>query len=193
MLVVTLFIPKEVHTQEEMKAVAFGYPLSFFVQDFSRFTPMEFPQKFIFGTAVRDDPAYILWDRFIISYSIIFAVLNLLPFVWRKMPAYVRSRAMKQALIFFLSGVILVATLFIPKEVYTQEEMKSLVLGYPFGFYVQDFSRYSPLEFPQQFNFGSPWEDPAYVLWGRFIMSYLVIFIILNLLIVVGRRLRFSS
>lgn len=88
---------------------------------------------------------------------------------------------------------MLVATLFIPKEVHTQEDMKSLVLGYPFGFYVQDFSRYSPLEFPQQFNFGSPWEDPAYILWGRFIMSYLVIFIILNLLILVGRRLRFSS
>jgi len=88
---------------------------------------------------------------------------------------------------------MLIATLFIPKEVHTQEEMKSLVLGYPFGFYVQDFSRFDPPSFPRKYNFGSPWEVPAHVLWDRFIMSYLVIFIILNLLIIVGRRLRLAS
>lgn len=99
---------------------------------------------------------------------------------------------MKQTIIFFLSGMILVATLFIPKEVHTQEEMKSLVLGYPIGFYAQDFSRFTPLEFPQRFNFGSPWEDPAYILWDSFVLSHLIVFAGLNAMLFAWRKMQRS-
>jgi len=37
--------------------------------------------------------------------------------------------------IHYLTIVVLVATLFIPKQVYNYEEMKALHLGYPVGFY----------------------------------------------------------
>ena len=84
--------------------------------------------------------------------------------------------------IHYLTIVVLVATLFIPKQVYNYEEMKALHLGYPVGFYVQDFSRYTPLFFPQEFNFGSPWEDPAVINIPYFILSYFIVYLLLLLL-----------
>lgn len=78
-----------------------------------------------------------------------------------------------------VSAMILVASLFIPQKVTSYEQMRSVKLGYPFGFLIQDFSRYTPLEFPQKFRVGSPWEDPARVDWFNFVFSYASVFLIL--------------
>ncbi len=95
----------------------------------------------------------------------------------------------KIVIIAILSVAIIIATLFIPKKVRSQDEMDALVLGYPFSFYVQDFSRFTPLVFPQKFNFGSPWEDPAKILWGQFFLSYFSIFTIQYLVLTVVHHL----
>lgn len=89
----------------------------------------------------------------------------------------------------FLTIIILVATLFIPKQVYKQEEMKSLPLGYPIGFYIQDFSRYTPLEFPQEFSFGSPWEDPSTIHPVYFLLSYFIVYVILLFIYLITAKL----
>ena len=86
-----------------------------------------------------------------------------------------------------LTITVLVATLFIPKQVNNYEEMKSLHLGYPFGFYEQNFSRYTPLIFPQKFRFGSPWEDPSRFHIPKLLLSYLLVYL---LLLVFYRALR---
>jgi len=88
--------------------------------------------------------------------------------------------------IHFLTMMVLIATLFIPKPVIinSQEEMKSISLGYPLGFYIQNFSRYSPLIFPYEhsFSFGSPWEDPAKIHIPYFLLSYLIVYALLLLI-----------
>lgn len=96
----------------------------------------------------------------------------------------------KQILMIVVAVLILFLTLFIPSEVHSSSEMKTVALGYPFPFFIQDFSRYTPLTFPQKFGFGSPWEDPAKILWLNVLLSFSSIMIVLNCLyhLVFGRK-----
>ena len=86
----------------------------------------------------------------------------------------------KQILFSVLAITLLIASLFIPKEVHSETEMTAVALGYPLPFLIQDFSRYTPLVFPQEFNFGSPWEDPFKVLWLNLLVSFASSVFLLN-------------
>lgn len=97
---------------------------------------------------------------------------------------------MQKYIVFATLALVLVgATLFIPKTVYSPAEQSAVALGYPFAFYIQDFSRYTPPSYPQSYRFGSPWEDPARILWDRFLMSYFFLLIFIILLHQLIRRL----
>ena len=94
----------------------------------------------------------------------------------------------KQLIIILVTAFILVSSLFVPKEVQNDTEMKSVSLGYPFPYFVQDFSRFTPLYFPQKFSFGSPWEDPAKILWVNFTLSFVSVLLTLNILYLLVNR-----
>ena len=86
----------------------------------------------------------------------------------------------KQILFSVLAITLLIASLFIPKEVHSETEMTAVALGYPLPFLIQDFSRYTPLVFPQEFSFGSPWEDPFKVLWLNLLVTFASSVLLLN-------------
>jgi len=81
----------------------------------------------------------------------------------------------------FLTMMVLVASLFIAKPANNQEELKAIPLGYPLGFYIQNFSRYDP-PFPKEYNLGSPWEDPATIHIPYFLLSYFIVYALLLLI-----------
>lgn len=75
-----------------------------------------------------------------------------------------------------VSAVLTALTVALPVEVDTHEQLEAVPLGYPFPFFVQNLSRYTPLSFPQYFRMGSPWEDPLVAwLWPNFFASYGII------------------
>ena len=60
-----------------------------------------------------------------------------------------------------LSTCLVVASLWIPTTVHDRSDMKSIQLGYPIRFVIQDVSRYDPPSFPWQYRIVSPWENPT--------------------------------
>jgi len=69
--------------------------------------------------------------------------------------------------------VLTLLSLFIPVQAANQAQLSALDLGYPLGFLAQNFSRYTPLVFPEYFSLGSPWEDPIVFLnWPSFLVSW---------------------
>ncbi|WP_027719039.1 hypothetical protein [Desulfovirgula thermocuniculi] len=68
-------------------------------------------------------------------------------------------------------GIVL-ATLFLPVTVGTgTEELRTVRLGWPFWFVVQDQSRYSPPGEVWTTRLLSPWECSFAVVWWRFLAS----------------------
>jgi hypothetical protein len=74
---------------------------------------------------------------------------------------------------------ILSSTLFVPTKVHSYEEMKSLQMGYPFPFWVQNMQRVTRIKFPQEIRMGNPWEDPWHILWSKFVASFVAVFCLL--------------
>lgn len=97
---------------------------------------------------------------------------------------------MKNVIIAFIalvvSMVILMGTLFIPRTVYSKEDMQIMQFGYPFPFITQDLSRLDPPTFPRQYRFGGPWEYPFEVSWKVFSLSYATILGIIFLILIEG-------
>ena len=84
----------------------------------------------------------------------------------------------KPALILLLlaSGLIMGASLFKCRTVHSYEEMANIRLGWPIAFVSANLQRLTPLEYPQCFRVGSPWEDPMRVLWTSAALNGALIF-----------------
>jgi hypothetical protein len=76
-----------------------------------------------------------------------------------------------------------------PVSVDSQEELGSVRLGLPVAFISQDFSRYTPNLYPQEFNIGSPWEDPFHFIWGNLTLSFFGLLIFLNVALFMIRKI----
>jgi len=75
----TLFIPKTVHNETELKAVKLGYPISFEIYDLSRLSPPSFPRKYSYSNInFLENPSKFSWLKFLLSYVVIFYIINLL-------------------------------------------------------------------------------------------------------------------
>lgn len=73
----TLFIPTMVYRPEEERAIHFGFPVSFVVQNSAHDRAEETPQKYYFGD-IREHPTEFLALRFFLSFVLIFLFLSLL-------------------------------------------------------------------------------------------------------------------
>ena len=68
----TLSISKTVYNKEDMKAMEFGYPISFITQNLTRYDP-PFPWKYSFSSP-WENSFKISWGNFLLSYLIIFFI-----------------------------------------------------------------------------------------------------------------------
>jgi hypothetical protein len=84
-------------------------------------------------------------------------------------------RAIVFAIVLLIGGCTAsVATLFIDKEFYSQEELAWVPMGWPFTFVHQDLSGYTPMSWPQSFSFVQPQDNPASVHLGYFAANVLL-------------------
>ncbi len=82
-----------------------------------------------------------------------------------------------------------VGTLFIDRHIHSQEEMKSVPMGWPFTFVHQDLSGYTPLSWPQSFAFAQPQDNPVSVHLGWFAANVLVLSLSISAIFVGAVRL----
>lgn len=76
------------------------------------------------------------------------------------------------------SGIITVMLLFVSRSTaYTPSDLRTLELGLPLAWVIQDQSYFDPSSFPYQASFVSPWEHP---------MTVNLPLMLVNLLIVAG-------
>lgn len=68
----TLSVSKTVHDKGDMKAMEFGYPISFITQDLTAHDP-PFPWKYSFSSP-WENPFKISWSDLLLSYLIIFSI-----------------------------------------------------------------------------------------------------------------------
>lgn len=83
---------------------------------------------------------------------------------------------MRTFLLLCLAGILMGASLFKCKEVNSYEEMADIRLGLPIAFLAVNMQRYTPLEYPQCFRVGSPWEDPMRILWLEVAIDLALVF-----------------
>ena len=65
------------------------------------------------------------------------------------------------------------ASLFIRQSLRSEEELKSVPMGWPFPFIQQDLSGYTPMSWPQTFRFNAPQEHPVTTDLAWFVMDVL--------------------
>ncbi len=75
-----------------------------------------------------------------------------------------------------LTIVVLFSSLFLPVTIKTQEELSTMHLGLPLQFFVQDQSQYEP-PLPWRTHISSARENPTNILWSRFAVSFLIMFL----------------
>jgi hypothetical protein len=78
-----------------------------------------------------------------------------------------------------LTGILMGASLFKCKQVHNYQEMANIQLGFPVPFLSVNMQRYTPMEYPQCFRVGSPWEDPMRVVWSGAAVDATLIFALL--------------
>lgn len=86
------------------------------------------------------------------------------------------------------TGILMGASLLKCKEVHSHREMANIQLGLPLPFVSVNMQRYTPMEYPQCFRAGSPWEDPMRVIWSRVVVDVALIFGLLYGLTALGNR-----
>lgn len=86
------------------------------------------------------------------------------------------SRMAKHIGLSVLAATLLVASLAIPQEVASQDDLVAVRFGYPIRFVVQNQSRLEPPSFPRPQPFvWSPWEFPARLLPVQAMLSFLIV------------------
>ena len=94
----------------------------------------------------------------------------------------------KHFVVIIISFIILMATMILPRPnvVNSDKDMLDLRFGYPVAFISQDVRTYSPPYPHTYYGLGLPQEFPIDILWGQFLISWLIliaigeIFILLN-------------
>jgi hypothetical protein len=81
-------------------------------------------------------------------------------------------RPRTHALLVVVSFALLVASLWIPHRIGSQEELRAVRLGLPFRFAVQNQSLLTPPDFPRWHAFISPWNYPVRFDLLRMALSY---------------------
>jgi hypothetical protein len=84
-------------------------------------------------------------------------------------------------ILFLLSILVMVATLWLPRWASNVADLKTAEAGAPVPFVVQDLTTYDR-ELPRTYTFESPWENPTEVLWVPLLLSLTAIFLLLELL-----------
>ena len=87
-----------------------------------------------------------------------------------------------------ISLIIVLATLSTPQTVHTKKDMRDMQFGYPVAFVSQDLSGIDP-PFPWQYGFRSPLENPYKFNLLNFILSYLIVFLTAELIVVIAKKL----
>lgn len=94
--------------------------------------------------------------------------------------------------VIFVTCILLVGTLFVPTTVYTSSQERSIELGYPSRFVVQN-SSYDFIETyqtPYTYSLKSPWEHTTRIIWGKFFLSFIIIFSFLEAFLYVLYKLK---
>lgn len=86
-----------------------------------------------------------------------------------------------------ISLILVLVTLYFPVAVSSQEDLRSVELGLPFRFVVQDQSHYDP-PFPATVRFYSILENPTKVDFPKLILSILVVVIVVDMVLIFLNR-----
>lgn len=97
------------------------------------------------------------------------------------------KRVFLHFLLMFVALVIVLSTLSISQTVYSKKGMENMRFGYPLTFVTQDLTGYDP-PFPWQYNFSSPWENPFTFNLPNFLLSYLIILFIAELIVALVKK-----
>lgn len=77
--------------------------------------------------------------------------------------------------IFFLSLIIVIATIMIPDKVDDYTELERVKFGYPIHYIIQDQTALSPSSYPIYSSILSPLEHPITISFWKFIISIFVV------------------
>ena len=89
-----------------------------------------------------------------------------------------------------LAIALVLGSLAVPTETASRDEQARVELGWPWSFVVQDNSRFDPPAYPVAYDFENPQNSPTRILWGKFILSVLLIAAVLEVLVVLAAALR---
>src|SRR3954453_12430465 len=95
---------------------------------------------------------------------------------------------MRAIVLLCLTAILMGTSVFKCKSVHSYEEMAEIRLGLPIPFLFVNMQRYTPLEYPQCFRVGSPWQDPMRVAWSRAAIDAALIFALLYPVALIGNR-----
>jgi len=89
--------------------------------------------------------------------------------------------------IFSFALILVLFTVLIPQTVQNKREMRDMKFGFPLAFINQDLTAYDP-PFPWKFSFSSPWENSFKFNVLNFLVSYLVVVLICEFLVISVRK-----
>src|SRR3990172_7286277 len=73
-VVITMYMPVTVYSQEDLSRVELGFPLPFMVQN-QNISPPFFPWRTNVGS-FYENPIYIIWHYFLIDIVVVFGILK---------------------------------------------------------------------------------------------------------------------
>ena len=88
-------------------------------------------------------------------------------------------RISRLILIFILTSMTLLASMFTCQKVESYSELSDVRVGFPLNFISINFQRYTPINYPAKFcGPSSIWEDSQRILIFPFIFNFIVIYIL---------------
>ena len=85
LVLLTLLIPREVSSQQELKAVKMGYPVHFVTQDFSNYDPPMPHSYSVMSGSPFDNRPNISYANFLISVFLILLAVEIIAFISERM------------------------------------------------------------------------------------------------------------
>lgn len=192
----SVFTPAIVSSRSELAQVKLGAPLPFVVQDHSRYDPSLYdpslPWRVSFDSSLGV-PTWIFWPQllldvalvsgaFVVVLHVILALFSLLlQRLFNLLPQFLQPpksepvKAVYHLGAFMLSGLLVLASLFVPVTVSSKIDLEQVKLGLPLPWVIQDQSRYDP-PFPWRVHFYSPLEVPTWILLSQFLFDVVLVF-----------------
>lgn len=187
----SVFVPIVVSSTSDLVEVKLGGPLPFLLQEQTDYD-LSWPWQVYFYSL--EIPTRILWPQLLLDVALVFGAIvvilrvilatsSLLPqHLLDLLPQFLqppRSEPMKAvyhlgALV--ISGLLVLASVFVPITVSSKIDLAQMKLGLPLPFVIQNQSRYDP-PFPWQFGFEfNPWETPTWILLPQFLIDVALVF-----------------